>query len=259
MFMEDIYNIISHPIRRKMLSSIYQTQFLTFSIMKKDWNLSTGNIYHHIKILSNLVTQDEKNRYILTDKGLEVCEWFLGFEGKVKVEKIDAFTQISRPIVENMIKYQNWLFIIGPIIILAGNLAAFKLEVINFGPFILTDHHDHQVGLLIFNLLSIPTLFVSSWAISILVKKGGIGLRYLFLSLITILIPTNLIVLLIYLLSNISVHLWVYILIIVINHLYFLFISSSFMTYQGIGVEKSAIGSLFLLYLIMFAVFAFLS
>lgn len=257
--MEDVYNIISHPIRRKILSSIYERHHLTFSTMKNDWNLTTGNIYHHIKIIGDLLTQDEGNKYILTEKGVEVCEWFLGFKGKVKIERIDAFTQISRPVVEYIIRYQKWILVIGPIIILAGNIAAFKLDLINFGPFILTDHHEHKMGLFIFNLLSIPTLFVVSWALARFLKKGGIGKRPLTLILITVLLPVNIIALILFLLANARIPLLVYIFFIVINHLFFLFISSSFMAYQGISVERSAILSLFLLYLIMFAVFIFLS
>ena len=86
---DELFTILAHPIRRRILTYIFEYGFISFTTMSKEWKIATGTLYHHLKGLGTLIYQDEHSRYLLTEKGEQISAWFLRTEsGKVKVEKI---------------------------------------------------------------------------------------------------------------------------------------------------------------------------
>ncbi|MCY3413073.1 MAG: helix-turn-helix transcriptional regulator [Candidatus Heimdallarchaeota archaeon] len=139
---EEIFTILAHPLRRKILRSIFEDGSITFTIMSKEWKTATGTLYHHLKTLNGYILQDDQNRYLLTDKGRELAAWFTRQEtGKVTVKKIDSFTILSRPIFD-FVDTQRMNFLIGlGIVLVVALLRSETTEIWLCGPFIDQDYH----------------------------------------------------------------------------------------------------------------------
>lgn len=71
MLEEKIHRILAHPIRRRILSSIYENEHLSFSQLKKIVDIDDhGKLAYHIKSLDGIVEPDERVRgYRLTEVG----------------------------------------------------------------------------------------------------------------------------------------------------------------------------------------------
>lgn len=63
------YSALGHDIRRQILRLIGSGENIGFSLIKKDTQMSTGTIYHHLEVLSDFIYQDQKKKYKLTDLG----------------------------------------------------------------------------------------------------------------------------------------------------------------------------------------------
>ena len=69
-FTEDqFYVALGHEIRRKILKIIGDNSFSSFSAFKKQTQSSTGTIYHHLDVMKELIIQDKKKKYHLTNLG----------------------------------------------------------------------------------------------------------------------------------------------------------------------------------------------
>jgi len=65
----NFYSALGHDIRRQILRLIGSGENIGFSLIKKKTQMSTGTIYHHLEVLSDFISQDQKKKYILTDLG----------------------------------------------------------------------------------------------------------------------------------------------------------------------------------------------
>ena len=57
-------------MRRKIIKIIGDNDYSSFTILKKELNVSTGTIYHHLESLSQLIEQKEDKKYYLNDLGV---------------------------------------------------------------------------------------------------------------------------------------------------------------------------------------------
>ncbi|MCK4243356.1 helix-turn-helix transcriptional regulator [Candidatus Bathyarchaeota archaeon] len=64
-----IYAALSHPIRKTIVDLMAKNERIGFRDLKEELNVSVGTLYYHLDTLGDLITQDKKRKYILTDKG----------------------------------------------------------------------------------------------------------------------------------------------------------------------------------------------
>ncbi len=64
-----IYAALSHPIRKTIVDLMAKNGRIGFRDLKEELNVSVGTLYYHLDTLGDLVTQDKKRKYILTNKG----------------------------------------------------------------------------------------------------------------------------------------------------------------------------------------------
>jgi len=65
-----LYGILSHPIRVRILELLGDRGPTGFTGLRAEIPVSVGSLYYHISVLGELLTQDEKKRYLLTDLGI---------------------------------------------------------------------------------------------------------------------------------------------------------------------------------------------
>ncbi len=70
-----IYEIISHPIRIKIIELLYEKGSLSFTDLKNELKISTGSLYYHLSILSDFIEQDPKRKYCLNSQGEKLYEF----------------------------------------------------------------------------------------------------------------------------------------------------------------------------------------
>ncbi len=72
----DIFKVLSHPLRRKLLIFIANRRAASYkellSVVSKP-----GALYHHLRLLGDLIEQDERRMYKLTEKGRRVYEFLI--------------------------------------------------------------------------------------------------------------------------------------------------------------------------------------
>nr|WP_147662891.1 winged helix-turn-helix domain-containing protein [Candidatus Prometheoarchaeum syntrophicum]QEE15997.1 hypothetical protein DSAG12_01825 [Candidatus Prometheoarchaeum syntrophicum] len=66
---DQFYVALGHEIRRKILKIIGDNGISSFSHFKKQIQSSTGTIYHHLEVMKELIIQDKKKKYHLTNLG----------------------------------------------------------------------------------------------------------------------------------------------------------------------------------------------
>ncbi|MHA1610452.1 MAG: winged helix-turn-helix domain-containing protein [Promethearchaeota archaeon] len=87
---ELLYLALGHEVRRSMLKIIGTQGFVGFSALKNQLKVSTGTIYHHLKILADLITQDKQKKYHLSPLGMHAYRMLqqnLDSIGSVQTEK----------------------------------------------------------------------------------------------------------------------------------------------------------------------------
>jgi len=68
----DIYDALSNPVRREIIILLGEHGALRAKDLKDLLNIGPGQLYYHLNLLQDLVTQNENKEYVLTDLGREV-------------------------------------------------------------------------------------------------------------------------------------------------------------------------------------------
>jgi len=89
---QEIYAALSHPIRKAIVDLMAKNGRVGFRDLKDKLNVSVGTLYYHIDTLGDLVTQDKKRKYVLTEKGKLALKIFASSQETlqdrgIKVEK----------------------------------------------------------------------------------------------------------------------------------------------------------------------------
>jgi len=69
----EIFKVLSHPLRRKILRLIASRGAVSYKELAK-LEPKAGVLYHHLRLLGDLITQDSDKRYVLTEKGERAYE-----------------------------------------------------------------------------------------------------------------------------------------------------------------------------------------
>jgi hypothetical protein len=162
-----VFNILSHPLRRKILVEIYSNHTISYLTLSKEWKVSDGSIYHHLKILDAYLSQNEGSQYILNEEGIQLCERYLmDDERRHKIERINIFTVYTYQIINFLEKYRKLTTAVALILSVAGIITSEYLNIFVIGPF-LFKAPEGQKNLLLLNLLSnlvlLSLLFASSY------------------------------------------------------------------------------------------------
>lgn len=60
---------LSHPLRQQILTLMERERRIGYKALKEECKVSTGTLYHHLKILKGLIEQDNQKKYLLTEEG----------------------------------------------------------------------------------------------------------------------------------------------------------------------------------------------
>jgi len=82
-----LFNLISHPIRIKIIELLATNGSMGFSELKKELRISTGSIYYHLSVLSDFIIQDEKKKYKLNQEGYRLYNFIKNGEYKFTSSK----------------------------------------------------------------------------------------------------------------------------------------------------------------------------
>ena len=72
----DIFRALGHPLRRKIIKFIAERGAASYKDLSKI-EPKAGVLYHHIRLLGDLIYQDEKKLYRLTEKGKRAYEFLV--------------------------------------------------------------------------------------------------------------------------------------------------------------------------------------
>lgn len=104
-----IYNVLGHPIRRRMVEMLGEGGHVGFSDFKSALNASVGTLYYHLDMLGDLITQDEKRKYVLTEQG----RLALKLLGSSEAHLLSMMAEKRKPSVGGYIRrlfLPGWLF-----------------------------------------------------------------------------------------------------------------------------------------------------
>lgn len=164
---DEIFNILSHPLRRKILIEIYSNHSISYLTLSKEWKISDGSIYHHLKILNEYLSQNTDSQYILNEDGIQLCEKYLmDEERRHKVTRINIFTVFTYQIINFLEKYRGLTLLLSLILSVSGLIATNYLNIILIGPFLFKAPEGQEnllVMNLLFNLVLLSVLLASSY------------------------------------------------------------------------------------------------
>ncbi|MFQ5950567.1 MAG: winged helix-turn-helix domain-containing protein [Candidatus Geothermarchaeales archaeon] len=64
-----IYAVFAHPLRSRILEHLGEHGPTKSTELRRELDISVGTLYYHLDVLVELVTQDQRKRYLLTDLG----------------------------------------------------------------------------------------------------------------------------------------------------------------------------------------------
>ncbi len=80
---ESFQNVLKHPIRRKVILALNQSESLSYTdLMGVAESSNTGKFNYHLKILADLIKKDNDGKYKLTEKGRLAAEFLQTFQTK---------------------------------------------------------------------------------------------------------------------------------------------------------------------------------
>ena len=89
--------VLAHPLRQEILIFIEQEGETGYRDLKNKFNVATGTLYHHLRILKGLVIQNSAKKYILTDEGVQALDFI--FQDK-KTTEHKPIKEIQEEVVE---------------------------------------------------------------------------------------------------------------------------------------------------------------
>ncbi len=255
---EQVFTILAHPTRRKILSTMFLDGSISFSVLANDWKLSTGPIYHHLKQLKPVIEQTKSKHYILNPTGIQLCEWFLqSTQGKTTVRKMNSFTMLSRSIVVRTAYNPKTCLPIALLVLLCGYFSASHMQVLIMGPLSLPLNSHMSVPVLFaINVIAATGayLLISMFSYISSPKKQALGLKNLTVYVVSI-VPSSAIVLILTAsnalgIDRLSLATWI--LLSILCQLWFLIMNSTTLViFAGSSVERSALIVLTTLYLLV--------
>ncbi len=253
---DEIFIILSHPLRRKILSELYYNGSLKYKQMA-EWGVSTGTLYHHLKTLGGLIEQSSQN-YRLTEIGKEVCAWFLKDpSGMIKIKKINSQIFLTQNLIFHATKNSYLTSIFGLIAIIVGIFLANQLNLIIVGFFIIPNILSMTFMNLALFTGTIGFIFMYSIILGTIKeykKTFAIAIISILPSYITIII-----IFLLYFYLTFSLSLISWVVISIFSQIFFMFINSSaLIIINGFNTDRAIIVSLLASYTFLFITITYL-
>ncbi|UCE14666.1 MAG: winged helix-turn-helix transcriptional regulator [Candidatus Heimdallarchaeota archaeon] len=139
----DLFELLSHPTRRKILRILSQGYYVSYSDLQEFIGQSPGVIYHHIEKLreQGIIQQRATKEYELTSAGLKVVEYM----DKIKDE--DLHTVLTQTTIQKLFLFppvagfiQNnplhWAIEVG-LLLLITTLIQIEFPIQIIGPFLI--------------------------------------------------------------------------------------------------------------------------
>ena len=80
--------ILAHPLRQEILIFIEQEGETGYKDLKLKFNVATGTLYHHLRILKGLIEQNSFKKYVLTDDGRKALDVIFQEQSTKSIVKI---------------------------------------------------------------------------------------------------------------------------------------------------------------------------
>lgn len=100
----DFYYALGHDIRRQIINIIGKFGFTSFTKLKKELQVSTGTIYHHLDALSKLIEQKKNKKYYFTELGEIAFNSLLNNKKELVIPENSKERKVL-PLVKNLTKY----------------------------------------------------------------------------------------------------------------------------------------------------------
>ena len=71
---QEFYESLGHPIRRKILRLISEREYVTYSDLITELQITPGSLYHHLGFLKEYIEQDEEKRYRFSSLGVRAAK-----------------------------------------------------------------------------------------------------------------------------------------------------------------------------------------
>ena len=71
----ELLETLAHPLRQQILIFIEQEGKVGYKSLKLKFNIATGTLYHHLRVLKGLISQDGDKQYILTENGKQALDY----------------------------------------------------------------------------------------------------------------------------------------------------------------------------------------
>ncbi|MHA2357809.1 MAG: winged helix-turn-helix domain-containing protein [Candidatus Heimdallarchaeaceae archaeon] len=93
-FKSKIFTTFSNPIRRQILELIAEEGEVTYTQLTNEFNLKSGPLYHHLRVIGQFVHQTEDKKYRLTEEGKIAVATLLGDDTEqIKDDRIVMYTK----------------------------------------------------------------------------------------------------------------------------------------------------------------------
>ncbi len=84
-----LHSALGHPIRKRLIEFLSEKGEAGFKDLKESLDVTVGTLYYHLEILGDLVTQNERRKYVLTEKGKAAKKLL---ESGAEVQAVDSLT-----------------------------------------------------------------------------------------------------------------------------------------------------------------------
>ena len=156
---QQVFDVLSHEIRRKIMRLLAQHSFLAYSDLKKELKLSTGVLYHHLQKLQqlNLVTQRETKEYELTSEGYHLLEYVRSLEndevitrGSFMASSPTASVLLKSVPIARMVAWNPLGVALGSLLIIfLGVVIQANFDIMFMGPYLVPTEETFEIKLLL--------------------------------------------------------------------------------------------------------------
>ncbi|MGQ9781843.1 MAG: ArsR/SmtB family transcription factor [Nitrososphaeria archaeon] len=161
------YRALGHPARKRIVELLGVRGRMQFSEIKAETSLSVGALYYHLDVLGDLVTQDDKRRYLLSEEGRNVYRSLVVEQG-LPAAKVYGPTRFIPGSVFNMLGRSLPLSLsIWVAVAVLGGLASYLagqvLVLLNFGVSIFPESVDvafFPISMLAYSIYNLALVWV---------------------------------------------------------------------------------------------------
>ena len=137
---QTIFEILAHPIRRRILEEVHNRREVSYNYFAGQLGLQAGSLYHHLRVMRDLIEQGSNKKYRLTSKGVHAIELVHSSESALgssqRTSSIPSF-KVFNSLFRAFSEHPTRSFIEGTVVVLVFLWFMSKIEVVVFGPFLL--------------------------------------------------------------------------------------------------------------------------